>query len=31
MPQQVSASDFASADLVSALNEAEHRPMLVPK
>jgi protein-tyrosine phosphatase len=31
MPQQVSASDFAGADLVIALNEAEHRPILVAR
>src|SRR5262249_40243141 len=31
MPQQVSASDFAGADLVIALNEAEHRPMLIAR
>jgi len=31
MPEQVSASDFAAADLVIALNEVEHRPMLVAR
>jgi protein-tyrosine phosphatase len=31
MPQQVSASDFADADLVIALKKAEHQPIIVAK
>jgi protein-tyrosine phosphatase len=31
MPQQVSANDFAAADLVIALKKAEHQPMIMAK